>query len=110
MVNTFLGKLKKDGLLEMFTHHMICLMLCVMNVLTNRLEVTIGLIFACSLTDILMSFTRLISETKYCKFGGYFAILVLVPFWIYSRLIAYPLNLYNIIIEVIKFNDNLKKS
>ena len=78
----------------MLTHHIICLMLFAMNVLTNRLEVTIGLTFCCSLTDIIMSFTRLISETQYSKFGGVFAVLILIQSWIFFRLIAYPINLY----------------
>jgi len=81
----------------MATHHLICLMLFTMNVLTNRLEVTIGLIFCCSLTDIALSIVRLLSETKFYKLGGIVAVTILIPSWIYFRLIAYPIYLYCLI-------------
>jgi hypothetical protein len=80
----------------MATHHIICIMLFVMNVMTNRLNVVLGLIFCCSITDATMSLTRLVAETKIAKIGGIFAVILLIPFWTYFRIIAYPINLIEI--------------
>ena len=95
-MTTIFGKLKKDGFIEMVAHHIICIMLFVMTVMTNRLNVVLGLIFCCSITDATMSLTRLVAETKIAKIGGIFAVILLIPFWTYFRIIAYPINLIEI--------------
>ena len=78
----------------MALHHLICLLLFFMNVNSNRLAVTVGLTFACSVTDILMSLTKVFTETKYYIVAGPLAVFFLMPFWFYFRIIAYPINLY----------------
>jgi len=63
----------------------------------NRLTCVISIIFSTSVTDVFMSFTRLVAETKYNKIGGVFAVILLIPVWTYFRCIAYPINLYFVI-------------
>ena len=70
-----------------------------MNVLFNRLACVISIIFSTSVTDVFMSFTRLIAETKYNKIGGVVAVILLIPVWTYFRCIAYPYNLYLIVLK-----------
>lgn len=70
-----------------------------MNVMCNRLSCVVCLIFATSVTDIFMSLTRLIAETKFNKIGGIFAVILLIPSWTYLRCIVYPINLYYVIIK-----------
>ncbi len=67
IVQTLLGHLKKESFIEMATHHVICLMLFSMNLMTNRLVPTVALIFCCSVTDILMSLIRVLIDTQYNK-------------------------------------------
>jgi hypothetical protein len=75
VVQTLLGNLKKESFIEMATHHIICLMLFTMNLLTNRLVPTVALILCCSVTDILMSLTRVLIDTQYNKVFSHLIIL-----------------------------------
>jgi hypothetical protein len=74
VVQTLLGNLKKESFIEMATHHIICLMLFSMNLLTNRLVPTVALILCCSITDILMSLTRVLIDTQYNKVFSFLTI------------------------------------
>lgn len=104
-----MGKLKKDGFLEMTAHHTVCIMLYTMNVLTNRLSSVVGLAFCCSITDVFMALTRLIAETKYSKIGAFVGVALLIPVWFYFRLVAFPFNLYFIFQKIYGINDKLEK-
>ncbi len=94
ITQTLLGQLKQESFIEMATHHVICLMLFSMNVLTNRLLPTVALTLCCSVTDVVMTLTRVFIDTEYNKIGGVIAVLFLMPSWFYFRLVAYPYNLY----------------
>lgn len=60
----------------------------------NRLTCVVCIIGATSVTDVFMSFTRLIAETKYNKIGGVISIIFLIPIWTYLRCVAWPIYLY----------------
>ena len=94
----------------MATHHVICLMLFSMNVLTNRLLPTVALTLCCSVTDVVMTLTRVFIDTEYNKVGGLIAVALLMPSWFYFRLVAYPYNLYQIMVFSNKFNKDNNNS
>jgi hypothetical protein len=88
----------------MATHHIICLMLFSMNVMANRLLPTVALTFCCSVTDVVMTLTRVFIDTEFNKIGGVIAVVFLMPSWFYFRLVAYPYNLYQIVGFTKEFN------
>lgn len=88
---TFAKKKQKDHL-EMMFHHLVTFYLYAFSYMTNTL---IGPVVALihDLSDILVNWTRIWSETDYSKVCGFSFIATLI-LWFYTRLFILPYCIY----------------